>query len=280
MKTDLVYLNGDYVPLNEAKISVLDRGFLFGDGIYEVIPCYQGQLFEFEAHIKRLHKNLAEVKIERQYSVEKWQSLLLPLIDSTRQQYIYLHISRGVEDKRDHLFPKRIKPTIFIMCNDIVAMSNREEGVKGLTLDDNRWKLCHVKSTSLIANVLLKQQAIEKDQSEAILIRDNYVTEGAVNNLFAVINGVLTTPPLSNSILPGITRAVLLKIAKKNNISVAETMISLEALKNAEEIWLVSSTREILAVVELDGIPVADGQVGHLWHTMNTLFQAYKCTAQ
>ncbi len=277
MKTDLVYLNGDYVPLNEAKISVLDRGFLFGDGVYEVIPCYEGRLFEFEAHIQRLDKNLSEVKIELQYSVEKWKKLLLPLINSTRQQYIYLHITRGVADKRDHHFPKNIEPTIFIMCNDIVAISNREEGVKGLTLDDSRWHLCHVKSTALLANVLLKQQAIEKDHSEAILIRDDYVTEGAASNLFAVINGVLTTPPLSNSILPGITRAVLLKIAQQNNISVAEKMISLKALKNAEEIWLVSSTREMLAVVELDGKPVADGKVGYLWHTMNTLFQAYKC---
>ena len=280
MKTDLVYLNGDYVPLNEAKISVLDRGFLFGDGVYEVIPCYEGRLFEFKAHIQRLDKNLSEVKIELQYSVEKWQKLLLPLINSTRQQYIYLHITRGVADKRDHHFPKNIEPTIFIMCNDIVAISNREEGVKGLTLDDSRWHLCHVKSTALLANVLLKQQAIEKDHSEAILIRDDYVTEGAASNLFAVINGVLTTPPLSNSILPGITRAVLLKIAQQNNISVAEKMISLKALKNAEEIWLVSSTREMLAVVELDGKPVADGKVGYLWHTMNTLFQAYKCMPQ
>ncbi|MCK5898174.1 MAG: aminotransferase class IV, partial [Methylococcales bacterium] len=155
-----------------------------------------------------------------------------------------------------------------------------EEGVKGLTLDDSRWHLCHVKSTALLANVLLKQQAIEKDHSEAILIRDDYVTEGAASNLFAVINGVLTTPPLSNSILPGITRAVLLKIAQQNNISVAEKMISLKALKNAEEIWLVSSTREMLAVVELDGKLVADGKVGYLWHTMNTLFQAYKCMPQ
>ena len=280
MSADIVYLNGEYVSLTEAKISVLDRGFLFGDGIYEVIPCYQGQLFEFEAHIKRLDKNLANVKIKRQYSVEKWQELLFPLIDPARQQSIYLHITRGVEDKRDHLFPDNIEPTIFAMCNDIVAMPNREDGVKGLTLEDNRWTLCHVKSTALLANVLLKQQAFEKDHSEAILIRDDYVTEGAVSNLFAVINGVLTTPPLSNALLPGITREVILKLADKNNITTAEKMISVAALKNAEEIWLVSSTREMLAVVELDGNPIADGQVGHLWHTMNTLFQDYKCAPQ
>ncbi|MCK4493319.1 MAG: aminotransferase class IV, partial [Methylococcales bacterium] len=259
MNANIVYLNGEYVPLTEAKISVLDRGFLFGDGIYEVIPCYQGRLFEFEAHIKRLDKNLANVKIKLPYSVEKWQELLLPLIDSMRKQSIYLHITRGVADKRDHLFPSAIEPTIFAMSNDIVEIPNREDGVKGLTLEDNRWKLCHVKSTALLANVLLKQQAIEKDHSEAILIRDNYVTEGAVSNLFAVINGVLTTPPLSNVILPGITREVILKLARKNNISVAEKMISVTDLRNAEEIWLVSSTREMLAVVELDGNSVSDG---------------------
>jgi D-alanine transaminase len=276
MATQIIYLNGEYVPLEDAKISVLDRGFLFGDAIYEVIPCYQGKLFEFEAHLKRLDKNLREIQIDLQYSVEEWETLLRPLIDAKQAQYIYLHITRGAADKREHAFPKNIRPTVFAMCSDIVPIPDREAGIKGLTVDDNRWRLCHIKSTSLLANILLKQQTFDRDQCEAVLHHQGYVTEGAVSNLFAVINGVLVTPPLSNSILPGITREVILKLAQENNITSAEKMISLTELKQAEEIWLVSSTRELLAMIELDGDPVGSGTVGHLWHTMNALFQTYK----
>ena len=275
METKKVYLNGAYLPLCDAKISVLDRGFLFGDGVYEVIPCYQGNLFEFDAHIKRLKNSLIGIKLDYVRTNEQWRQLLEPLIDKRRNQSIYLHITRGVAVKRDHAFPKDITPTIFAMCNDIVAVKDRELGIKGVSLDDNRWRLCNLKSTALLANVLLKQQAMENN-SEAILIKDSYVTEGAASNLFALINGVLTTPPLTKDILPGITRAVILKIAKANHIKVAEQAISIEALKNATEIWLVSSTREILPVVELDDIKVAEGEVGQLWHTINTLFQNYK----
>ncbi len=276
MEKNKVYLNGAYLPLCDAKISVLDRGFLFGDGVYEVIPCYKGDFFEFDAHIERLKNSLVGIKLDYARTTEQWRQLLEPLIDNTRNQYIYLHITRGVAAKRDHAFPKGITPTVFAMCNDIVTVKNRELGIKGVSLDDNRWHLCNLKSTALLANVLLKQQAMENNNSEAILIKDGYVTEGAASNLFALINGVLTTPPLTNDILPGITREVILKIAKANHIKVVEQEISMEALKKAEEIWLVSSTREILAVVELDGIKVAEGKVGQLWHTINTLFQNYK----
>lgn len=268
-----VYLNGDYLPLNEAKISVLDRGFLFADGVYEVMPCYKGHLFEFNPHILRLQQSLAEISIECTYTIEQWRQLLLPLIDSSRHQYIYLHVTRGVAAKRDHAFPKNIMPTVFAMCSDIVPFKNE---IKAITLEDNRWDLCHIKATALLANVLLRQQAIEQESSEAVLIKKGYVTEGAASNLFALINGVLTTPPLTHDLLPGITRQVILKMAKDNNINVVEIPVSLDALKNAEEIWLTSSIREILAVVELDGIPVADGKAGHLWHNINTLFQNYK----
>lgn len=276
MERNKVYLNGAYLPLCDAKISVLDRGFLFGDGVYEVIPCYKGNFFEFDAHIERLKNSLIGIKLDYIRTTAQWRQLLEPLIDNTRNQSVYLHITRGVAAKRDHAFPKNITPTVFAMSNDIVAIKDRELGIKGVSLDDNRWRLCHLKSTALLANVLLKQQAMENNNSEAILIKDGYVTEGAASNLFALINGVLTTPPLTSDILPGITREVILKIAKANHIKVAEQAISIEALKNAEEIWLASSTREILAVVELDGLKVAGGKVGQLWHTINTLFQNYK----
>ncbi len=276
MEQNKVYLNGVYLPLCDAKISVLDRGFLFGDGVYEVIPCYKGNFFEFDTHIERLKNSLIGIKLDYLRTTEQWRQLLEPLIDNTRNQYIYLHITRGVAAKRDHAFPKDITPTVFAMCNDIVAVKDRELGIKGVSLDDNRWHLCNLKSTALLANILLKQQAIENGDSEAILIKNGYVTEGAASNVFAVIDGVLTTPPLSNDILPGITRGVILKIAKENNIQVAEQVIPIEVLKKATEIWLVSSTREILPVVELDGMKIAEGKVGQLWHTVNTLFQNYK----
>ncbi|MDQ7091799.1 MAG: aminotransferase class IV [Methylococcales bacterium] len=276
MENMTVYLNGDYLPLNEAKISVLDRGFLFGDGVYEVIPCYQGHLFEFNAHMQRLEKSLAGIQLVYHRPLEEWRQIVQPLIDSARNQYIYLHLTRGVATKRDHAFPANTAPTVFAMCSDIIPVTAREHGFKGVTFNDNRWHLCHIKSTALLANVLLKQQAIETNQSEAILIKKGYVTEGASSNLFALINGVLTTPPLTNDILPGITREVILKIAKVNQIKTAEQPISEDALRNADEIWLVSSTREILPVIELDGCKVAEGKVGNLWRTVNTLFQNYK----
>ncbi|NOQ35822.1 MAG: D-amino acid aminotransferase [Methylococcaceae bacterium] len=275
-----VYLNGDYLPLKDAKVSVLDRGFLFGDGVYEVIPCYQGHFFEFEAHIIRLKQSLAETRIASPYTQEQWREILLPLIDSTLNQYIYLHLTRGVAPKRDHAFPESIRPTVFAMCSNIVPVAGVENGIKTIILDDSRWNLCHVKATTLLANVLLRQEAIDNDSTEAILIKDGYVTEGAASNLFALIDGVLTTPPLSKEILSGITREVILKIAKANNIAVAEAQISVEALKSAQEIWLTSSTREIVPVIELDNVNVADGKVGALWHTVTQLFQAYKQSAR
>ncbi len=271
-----VYLNGEYLPLKDAKISVLDRGFLFGDGVYEVIPSYKGRLFEFEGHIKRLEQSLAEIRIESPCTQEQWRELLLPLIDESFDQYIYLHLTRGVAPKRDHGFPEETEPTVFAMCSNIIPFAGRVSGIKCVTLDDSRWNLCHVKATTLLANVLLRQQALDSDSGEAILLRDGHVTEGAASNLFALIDGVLTTPPLSKDILPGITRELILKIARTNDIAVAEDSISETALKQAEEIWLTSSTREIVPVIELDGQPVKDGKVGKLWHVLNTLFQAYK----
>lgn len=271
-----VYLNGKYLPLKDAKISVLDRGFLFGDGVYEVIPCYKGHLFEFEAHIKRLEMSLAEIRIKSPFTQVQWQTLLRPLIDESFDQYIYLHLTRGVAPKRDHGFPEGTEPTVFAMCSNIVPLAGVENGIRSITLDDSRWDWCHVKATTLLANVLLRQKALDSDSGEAILVKDGYVTEGAASNLFAVIDGTLVTPPLTKDILPGITRDVILKIARMNDIPVAEENIPADALNNAEEIWLTSSTREIVPVVELDGKPVKDGKVGPLWHTLNSLFQAYK----
>ncbi|MDD2863445.1 MAG: D-amino acid aminotransferase [Methylococcales bacterium] len=275
-KSKKVFLNGKYIAADKANVSVMDRGFLFGDGIYEVIPVYQGNLFRFDSHLERLENSLNLTRIENPYSREQWREIMLPLIDSSKDQYIYFQVTRGAAEKRDHAFPAGVKPTVFMMCNDIAPFNGKEDGVKAISLIDNRWSACNIKAIALLGNILLRQQAVEHDCAEAILVREGYVTEGSASNVFAVIDGILITPPKNNFILAGITRDVILELAAANNIPFAEDVISLDALKTASEIWFASSTREILPVIELDGLPVANGKVGQLWHRMNELLQAYK----
>ncbi|MCX7094862.1 MAG: D-amino acid aminotransferase [Methylobacter sp.] len=276
MDNKIVYLNGQYLPLNEAKISVMDRGFLFGDGIYEVIPSYSGHLFHFEQHMERLDNSLSSIRLTNPHDRAQWLEILTPLLDANLDQSIYLQITRGVADKRDHAFPQNITPTVFAMSSTISPFNDVDSGAKALSVDDSRWELCNVKATTLLANILLRQQAVEKGCAEAILVKDGYVTEGAASNIFAVIDGILITPPKSHEILPGITRDVILEIAEENNIPYSEDIISLDALKTAGEIWLTSSTREIIPIVQLDNEIIANGKPGPIWQTMNQLFQAYK----
>jgi len=275
MQNKQVYLNGEYLPLSEAKVSVLDRGFLFGDGIYEVIPAYEGKLFCFSAHLERLNKSLQAVRIDLKLSELEWLEILQPLLIQGDAQYIYLQVSRGVAEKREHAFPAECIPTVFAMCSPI-APFNPETGIQAITLDDMRWELCNIKATALLANILLRQQAVDKHCAEAILIKKGYATEGAASNVFAVLDGVLTTPPKTEDILLGITRAVVLDLAKANEIPVQEAPISLASLQSATEIWMTSSTREILPVTQLDNNAVGTGEVGEVWKTINTLFQNYK----
>lgn len=274
--TNTVYLNGDYLPLSVAKVSVLDRGFLFGDGVYEVIPSYSGQLFKLHDHLHRLEASLKLIRLNFSYTSAQWLTILTPLLSKQKDQYIYLQITRGVSANRSHAFPIDVVPTVFAMCSDIKPLADAEKGVKAITMDDSRWEMCHVKATTLLANVLLRQQAVEQGCAEAILYRQGYVTEGAASNLFAVIDGVLITPQKTSEILPGITRQVILELAKKHAIQCTEKRISLAALQRASEIWITSSTREILPVVVLDLMRVGSGVPGSLWQKMNQLFQTYK----
>ena len=273
-----VYLNGQYLPLCDAKISVMDRGFLFGDGIYEVIPAYSGHLFHFSEHIERLEHSLSSIRLANPYNRAQWLDILMPLLDVDQDQSIYLQVTRGVAPTRDHAFPENITPTVFAMSSNIVPFAGLDAGVKAISVDDSRWELCNVKATTLLANILLRQQAVEKGCAEAILVREGYVTEGAASNIFAVIDGILITPPKSHEILPGVTRDVILELARQNNIPYSEDILSLDALKTAGEIWLTSSTREIIPVVQLDDEIIANGKPGLMWKTMNRLFQAYKQT--
>lgn len=276
MENKTVYLNGRYLPLNQAKISVLDRGFLFGDGVYEVIPSYSGHLFHFDKHLERLDRSLSGIRLANPFNQAQWLDILAPLLDSGSDQYIYLQVTRGSAEKRDHAFPKQIQPTVFAMSSNIVPLEGQNSGIKAITLPDGRWQMCHIKAITLLANLLYRQEAIDKDCTEAILVKGDHVTEGAASNVFAVIDGTIITPPKSNELLPGITRDVLLEIAERNHISYREDSISVEMLKNAEEIWLTSSIREIMPVVELDSDRIGGGKPGPVWELMNRLFQSYK----
>lgn len=272
----LVYLNGEYLPLSQAKVPVLDRGFLFGDGVYEVIPVYGGKAFRLEEHLRRLEQSLAGIEMSDPLSSAAWAAIFDRLIIGPEDQQIYLQITRGVAPKRDHAIPAGIAPTVFVMCAPIAPIPLA--GIKAITVTDIRWDRCNIKAITLLANVLLRQEAVEKGASEAILVREGSVLEGAASNILIVKNGVIITPPKGDTILPGITRDLVLELAKNQGLPTEERHISLGELRDADEIWMTSSTREILAVIELDGEPISGGAPGPLWKTLQTAYQDYKQT--
>ena len=276
------YLNGSFLPLEDASISVMDRGFLFGDGVYEVIPVYAGKLFRLEEHLQRLQNSLDGVRIGNPLTTAAWHELLEELVSRNNggDQAVYLQVTRGVAPKRDHAFPVDTRPTVFAMSNPLPAPIDvaAEPGIHAITLPDIRWQHCNIKAITLLPNVILRQQAVEADTAEAILIRDGYVTEGAASNIFIVRNGILVTPPKSPALLPGITRDLVIELAAGNAIPYREADIAAAELCTASEIWLTSSTREISPVVQLDDEVVGDGKPGPVWSQMIALFQAYKAS--
>ncbi|WP_246598859.1 aminotransferase class IV [Methylogaea oryzae] len=274
-----VYLNGRFLPLDQAQVSVLDRGFLFADGVYEVIPVYGGRMLRWSEHWRRLEASLAGIRMAPPLSMDELENALQRLIDGEHDQYVYLQITRGYAGKRDHALPAQYQPTVFAMCSPIVSF-DRAAGIKAVVLDDIRWKLCHIKSIALLGNILLRQEAVDQGAAEAILARDGLVTEAAAANVFALLDGVLVTPPKGPELLPGITRDLILEIAQENGIAAREGDISLDVLRSAEEIWVTSSTREIVPVIELDGKPVGNGQAGAAWRRMDALYQDFKAKAR
>jgi len=279
-----VYLNGDYLPLEQAKISVLDRGFLFADGVYEMIPAYGGRLLRMAEHMQRLQNSLDAIRLENPLSNKQWQEIIEKLLndnstsEAADDKAIYLQVTRGVAAKRDHGFPQQTHQTVFIMVNDMAPVNKDtlRAGVSAITLDDIRWKACNIKSISLLGNILLRQQAYDNNAAEAILINEGLVTEGAASNVFAVINNVLVTAPSGKRLLPGITRDLILELAAENNIAYEERDYTEDELLSASEIWFSSSTKEILPVVELNGKPVANGKPGPIWEKMIDIYQACK----
>ncbi len=273
-----VYLNGTFLPIEEAKISVMDRGFLFGDSIYEVIPAYNGRLFRLAHHLDRLQNGLQAISMDNPMTQDEWSSILNQLVQQNpkQDQSIYLQVTRGSAEKRDHALPENIQPTVFAMATPIKYDPSGNSGIAAITLDDVRWRLCNIKATTLLANVLLKQQAKDAKATEAILIRDGEAMEGAASNLFIVSNEELITPPKSNFLLPGITRDLILELAAKNGISYTERAIQEEELESADEIWLTSSTKEIMPVTTLNDKPVAGAKPGELYKRMSAIYAEYK----
>ncbi len=276
----IVYLNGQYLPAEQAKVSVLDRGFLFGDGVYEVIPAYGGRLLRLAEHLQRLQNSLDGIRLKNPMSQQQWLEVIQTLLqeNDAQDQSVYLQVTRGVASYRDHSFPQSTQATVFIMVNSLHAadVETLKQGACAISLDDIRWQACNIKATALLANVMLRQQATEKDCAEAILIRGGFATEGAASNLFIVKDEVVITPPKSSFLLPGITRDLIIELANNNNISLQQRNISEDELRNADEIWLSSSTKEILPVTKLDGKTVGTGRYGSVWEKMIGLYQNYK----
>lgn len=275
----IVYLNGRFLPLAEAAVPVLDRGFIFGDGIYEYVPVYGRRPFAIDGHLRRLQASLDAVRIPNPHGDAEWIALIAQMIERTPydDQGVYLQVTRGVAP-REHGFPKTVTPTVFMMSNPLVTPSAAqiERGVTAMTLPDVRWLRCDIKSISLLGNVLARQAATEAACAEAVMLRDGFLTEGSASNVFAVKNGTLLAPPKDNLILPGITYDVVLDLARANGIPVETRRIAEAEVRAADELWLSSSSKEVLAVVTLDGKPIGNGKPGPLFRRMHTLYQGHK----
>ncbi|MGH8373096.1 MAG: D-amino acid aminotransferase [Gammaproteobacteria bacterium] len=275
-----VWLNGKFMPLAEAHISPLDRGFLFGDGVYEVIPVYAGKLFRLSAHLRRLQYSLDAIRLANPHDDAGWQQMLQELVDRNGggQQAVYLQVTRGADQGRDHKFPVDVPATVFAMSSALPDLPDtlKENGGKVITLSDIRWHRCDIKSVALLGNILLRQTAGDQGCDEAILIRDGYATEGTTSSLFIVHGGTIMTPPKSNELLPSITRDLLVELATQHALPFREERIPEAELHAAEEVWLASSVREVYSITELDGQRVGSGKPGPHWRRMYEAFQETK----
>lgn len=280
MSGKIVYLNGEYLPVDEARVSVLDRGFLYGDGVYEVIPVYGTNMLRVNQHIERLKNSLSRISLRSPFSEQEWIGIFDRILELNPggDRSIYLQITRGVYPARDLKTENNSSPTIFVMVMPInaVAVEELRKGIEAITLEDFRWHACDIKSISLIANVMMREQAKVANVVDAILLRDGFVTEGTASNVFIVKDNVVITPPKSKHLLPGITRDLVIELAEANSIKCEVRDIKSDELINADEIWMTSSTREIAPVIILDKKPVANGKVGPVWGTMMAIYQDYK----
>ena len=276
---EIVYLNGRYLPISQACVPVLDRGFIFGDGVYEVIPAYGGRLFRLDEHLDRLDNSLKAIRLDNPYDRKQWETVLSTLLQQygDSDQSVYLQITRGVA-KRDHGFPPNTPATVFAMSSKLTTpdAAMLATGIAAISTTDSRWQNCYIKTIALLPNILLKQEALDREAMEAILIRDGMVTEGTASNVFIVQQGVIKTPPKSAQLLPGITRDLVVELAHANSQACEEIDISEAELNAADEVWITSSMKEILPVTQLNDKAVGNGKPGPVWAKMLAIFQDYK----
>ncbi len=268
------------MPVEEATVSVMDRGFLFGDGVYEVMPVFGNKLLRLDEHLARLQNSLSRICLPDPHSKNEWLDIFSNLLDKNvgEDRAVYLQVSRGAYDKRDLSINAEHPPTIFVMVLQVEPpdIDMASAGISVITVDDFRWSACDIKSTSLVANVMLRQQAAEANVDDAILIKNGMLSEGTASNVFLVKNNVLITPPAGQKLLPGITRDLVIEIAENNAILVEQREIREAELFSADEIWMTSSTREIAPVIRLNGEIVASGAAGDMWKRVMDLYQQYK----
>jgi D-alanine transaminase len=284
MNMSIAFLDGRYMPIEQAKISPMDRGFLFGDGIYEVVPSYAGKMVGFAPHIARMQEGLEAIGIRLDWSVDDWAELCNRLIseNDAGNLGIYLHVSRGTDTKRFHAFPENVAPTVFAYTFEIAPAPIADKSIvkakKASTTRDLRWERCQIKSTALLGNVLHFQHGYAQGSDETLLFNaDNQLTEASACNVFIVKNGTVITPLLDNQKLPGITRQIILDVLRNDGqISVEERIVTMDEVANADEVWITSSSKEIAPITEIDGKPVGDGTIGDIWLAAQTLYSAAK----
>ncbi|QJR79424.1 D-amino acid aminotransferase [Alteromonas pelagimontana] len=283
----IAFLNGDYLPLAEARISPMDRGFLFGDGIYEVIPTLQGKPIGFNAHMARMRQGLEMLEISSPFPADYWRAVVNSLLTKNNELLqsesvgIYIQISRGADATRSHAYPDDLTPTLFAFAFATppppVPDASKVKGLHVALGEDKRWQRCNIKSTSLLGNVMHFEQGKREGKQEIILFnRHKEISEASSSNVFIVSNGVIKTPPLDHQILPGITRKLVIECLVKEGILVEETVLPLAELLAAEEVWLTSSSKEIAPVIEIEGKPVGNGKVGKIWQQAIEAFNQHK----
>ena len=276
----ICYLNGECLPFEEARISPFDRGFLYGDGVYEVMPVYNGRPFRFGAHCDRMARSLTEIRMEDPLRRDEWREMIHTLItrNGGGDQYVYWQVTRGAERGRNHAPLPNIPRTVFAFCAPLPVTSAAvlESGVACVTAIDTRWTRCDIKSTALLPNVLLRQLAVDADATETVLLREGELTEASASAVHVVIDGELRTPPHSRRILPSTTRGAIEELVTRARISHRTMAISESELRHADEIWLAAATREAVPVTLLDGKSVGTGKPGPVWRRLRDEFQRYK----
>jgi D-alanine transaminase len=277
--SQIVYLNGQFLPMEQARVPVLDRGFIFGDGVYEVIPVYSRHPLRLDEHLRRLQQSLDRIRLKNPHTVDEWKARIVELVarNDSEDQSVYLHITRGVAP-RDHAFPRNTPPTVFMMSNPLVTTTREqcEAGIKVISAPDPRWEHCDIKAIALLPNVLMRQLAVDVGAVETVMFRNGVLTEGAASNIFAVEKGVILAPPKDNFMLPGITYDLVLELAQANGIPVEVGQISEARVRAADELWLTSSTKEIMPITQMDGQIIGSGQAGPMFRRMYQLYQDYK----